>query len=131
MNKILLSLWLIFFISACSKNESEIKNISEDDVCFYLANFYIINDSSQIELTSIEHRGDGYFVFKYKIKNTQDLWIKHYYDENNSFSHFIYRQSDKLTQITDSISTERIKKNEYPLSKRWELIARLPLDIKE
>jgi hypothetical protein len=89
MNKILLALSFIFILSACSKNEGELKKISEDDVCFYLKSFFIINDSSQVKLISLENKGDGYFVFTYKIKNSQDLWIKHYFDENSSLSDFI------------------------------------------
>lgn len=131
MNKILLVLSFMFLPSACSKNENELITISEDDVCFYLSNFYIITDPSQVKLTSSENKGDGYFVFTYKIKNSQDLWIEHYYDENNSSSNFIYRQSSEITKITDSLHKERIKKNEYPLNKRWDLIAEWPSAVTE
>jgi len=50
------------------------------------------------------------------------MWIVHYYNENDLYVNFFYKESDKIKRITDSINTERRKTGYDPFRKRWDWV---------
>lgn len=112
-----------FVLISCSQNEEEVRRQSLDDVYFYLTNYYIVNDTNQIILTSFINKGKKDYELHYKIKNNDSLWIIHYYNEDDLFINFFYRESNEIKKITDSINTERRKTGNYRFTKRWDWVS--------
>ncbi|MDY3339285.1 hypothetical protein PG279_08865 [Riemerella anatipestifer] len=126
MKSLLISFVLAgFVLISCSQNEEEVRRQSLDDVYFYLSNYYIVNDTSQIILTSFKNKGKKDYELHYRIKNNDSLWITHYYNEDDLFINFFYRESNKIKKITDSINTERRKTGNHPFTKRWDWVSEI------
>ncbi|GEM_PF-4222834 len=110
---------------SCSQSEEEIKKQSLDDVYFYLSNYYIVQNNNQILLTSFKSKGKKDYELHYEIKNNDSMWIVHYYNENDLYVNFFYKESDKIKKITDSINTDRRKTGYDPFRKRWDWVSEI------
>ena len=117
---------LILLLSACSQNMEAVKRNSLDDVFFYLSNYNIVKNTSQLKLNSFCKIGKKKYELRYLIDNNESLWIVHYYDESEHLSYFMYEESKMIDRITDSINKKRINQQYYPLSKRWDGIFKAP-----